>query len=360
MQVFPDQPKALSNLALAQHQLARYEEALETYKRVAKLSPTDPIPFERIARISEQLGDIKSAVEAAMRAADLYINLREVEKAIENWVYVTTLNPEHVAAHSRLALTHERLGQVKPAIIEYLAVASLFQRAGSPEKTAELINKALSISPDSVEAKQAQALLRSGQLLPKPGRQKSGTGQLRLAKVKEMDAPARPVVSGMDPVAEARQKALARLAEALFEYNDESPAAQERRGLQTIMKGTGQLSLQQAEQTRVVMHLGQAVDMQTKNQDVQAAEELEQVLEAGFKNPSVIFRPGHAPLQERTSRERPAQPAILRQACGFCAGFAPAARADQCPHGALQRGLGGISRSLEAGRFVRGVPRTGG
>ncbi len=96
-------------------------------------------------------------------------------------------------------------------------------------------------------------------------------------------------MSGLDPVAEARQKALTRLAEALFEYNDESPAAQERRGLQAIMKGTGQFSLQQAEQTKVVMHLGQAIDLQTKNQDLQAAEELEKALEAGFKHPSVYF-----------------------------------------------------------------------
>ena len=279
VQEFADRPKALNNLGLALHQLSRFDEALEIYRRVAQLSPGDPIAFERIAQISERLGDRKRAVEAAMHAGDLYINQREVEKAIENWVYVTTLNPDHVMAHSRLALTHERLEQKKPAIFEYLAVASLLQRAGDPEKTAELINKALSISPDSVEARQAQTLLKSGQLLPKPMRQKTGTGQLRLAKVKELDAPQRPALSGMDPVAEARQKALARLAEALFEYNDESPAAQERRGLQAIMKGTGQLSLHQAEQTKVVMHLGQAIDLQTKNQDLQAAEELEKALE---------------------------------------------------------------------------------
>jgi tetratricopeptide (TPR) repeat protein len=289
VQVFPDQPRALNNLGLALHQLSRLDESLDVYKRVAILTPEDPVPFERIAQISERLGNPKGAVEAALRAADLYINQHDVEKAIENWVYVTTLNPEHVTAHSRLALTHERLGQNKPAIIEYLAVASLLQRAGNPERTAELINKALTISPDSAEAKQAQALLKSGQLLPKPVRQKTGTGQLRLAKVKELDAPRPSPSSGMDPVAEARQKALARLAEALFEYNDESPAAQERRGLQAIMKGTGQLSLQQAEQTMVVMHLSQAVDLQTKNQDMQAAEELEKALEAGFKHPSMYF-----------------------------------------------------------------------
>ncbi|GER79470.1 MAG: hypothetical protein JETCAE02_07300 [Anaerolineaceae bacterium] len=286
---FPDHPKALNNLGLALHQLSRFDEALQVYKRVAQVTPEDPVAQERIAQLSERLGDLKGAVDAAMRAADLCLNQREVEKAIENWVRVTTLRPENIKAHSHLALVHERLGHIKPAVAEYLAIASLLQRAGDLEKTAELINKALTLSPESPEAKQAQLLFKSGQLLPRPVRQKGATGPIRMAQVRELESPARPVSSGLDPVAEARQKALTRLAEALFEYNDESPAAQERRGLQAIMRGTGQLSLQHAEQTRVVMHLGQAIDLQTKNQDLQAADELEKALEAGFKHPSVYF-----------------------------------------------------------------------
>ncbi len=289
LEEFPDNPKALNNLGLALHQLSRFDDALEIYKRVAQLSREDPVPLERIAQLSERLGDLRAAVDAAMRAADAFINQRDVDKAIENWVRVTTLNPDHMQAHSRLALIHERLGHTRPAVTEYLAVASLLQRAGNMEKTAELINKALTLLPDSIEARQAQSLFKSGQLLPKPVRQKGGTGPIAMAQIKQLDSPRQPVSSGLDPVAEARQKALTRLAEALFEYNDESPAAQERRGLQAIMRGTGQLSLQQSEQTMVVLHLGQAIDSQTKNQELQAAEDLEKALEAGFKHPSVYF-----------------------------------------------------------------------
>ncbi len=289
LQEFPDRPKALSNLALALYQLSHFDEALAIYKRVAQITPEDAVALERIAQLSERLGDLKTAVEAAMRAAEVYMGQREVDKAIENWVRVTTLNSEHVAAHSRLALIHERLGHVHPAVAEYLAVASLIQRTGNVEKTSELIEKALQLMPDSQEARQAQALLKSGQLLPKPLRQKGGTGPIRMAQVKELDAPSRPIASGMDPVAEARQKALTTLAETLFEYNDEGATAQERRGLQAIMRGTGQLSLQQSEQTKVILHLGQAIDSQTKNQEMQAAEELEKAIEAGFKHPSAYF-----------------------------------------------------------------------
>lgn len=285
---FPDRPGALTSLALALYQLQRYEDALGIYRRVSALTPDDPIPFEKIAELSERLGNLKDAVEAAMHAAELYLKNRDVDKAIQNWVRVITLHPDHVLAHSRLALAHERLGHPQQAVVEYLAVASLVQRSGNLEKTAELVEKARQLLPDSPEVKQALQLLRANQLLPRPVRPKGGTGPIRMAQVRQLE-PARQAVSGKDPVAEARQKALTALADVLFEYSDESGEAQARRGLQAIMRGTGQLSLQKSEQTRVVMHLGQAIDAQTNNQEAQAAEELERALEAGFRHPALYF-----------------------------------------------------------------------
>ena len=122
LEEFPDQPKALNSLGLALYQVGQFEEALQTYQYVAKLSPNDPVPFEKVAQLSERLGDLKMAVEAAMRAADLYLNQRDADKALENWVRVTTLNPEHAAAHSRLALVHEKHGL---HVDEQLKVAEL-------------------------------------------------------------------------------------------------------------------------------------------------------------------------------------------------------------------------------------------
>lgn len=290
LQEMPDQPKALNSLGLALFQQGNYEEALQIYKRVAQVTPADPVPMEKLAQLFERTGHLKEAIDSAFKAADLFLNQRDVDKAIENWVHVTTLEPEHVLAHSRLALAHEKLNHKPQAVIEYIAVASLVQRTGNMEKTAELINKALMIMPDSVEAKQAQTLLRSGQFLPKPLRPKGGTGPIAMARVKELDQPKKQSDSGLDPIAEARQKALTRLAEILFEYTtDDGAAVQARRGLQALMRGTGQLSMQSSEQTKVVLHLGQAIDAQTKDKDSQAAEELEHALEAGFNHPALYF-----------------------------------------------------------------------
>jgi tetratricopeptide (TPR) repeat protein len=131
LEELPDHPKALSSLGLALIQSQQYDEAFQIYQRVAELVPNDPIPFERIAQLSERLGQLKEATDAAMKAAELYLTNRDVEKAIENWVHVTMLNPEHIMARSRLALTHEKLGHIQQAVVEYLAVASLLQHSGN-------------------------------------------------------------------------------------------------------------------------------------------------------------------------------------------------------------------------------------
>jgi tetratricopeptide (TPR) repeat protein len=290
LQESPDHPKALNSLGLALYQLGNIEEALHIYMNVAKLSPDDPVPMEKVAQLSERTGDLKTAVDAALRAGDLFLKQRDTEKALENWVRVTNVNPENAIAHSRLAQVHEKLGHAQQAVTEYLAIASIIQRAGNVEKTKEMIDKALSLLPNSLEVKQAEALFKTGQLLPKPLRGKGGTGPIRMAQVKQLQKP--KTSSGLDPIAESRQKALTQLAELLFEYSDDSPSAQERKGLSAIMKGTGGISLQQSEQTKVVLHLGLAIDAQTKGNEAQAAEEMESALEAGFKHPSLYFMLG--------------------------------------------------------------------
>jgi tetratricopeptide (TPR) repeat protein len=293
LQEFPDQPKALNSLGLALYQLGEFEEALHLYQHVAQFSPDDPVTWEKIGQLSERVGNLDIAIEAAMKAADAFFNQREVEKALENWSRVTILDPENILAHSRLAVVHERLGQSQAAVTEYLAIASILQRVSKPDKAMEIVTKALQLLPQSPEAKQAQLLLKSGQMLPKPIRPKGGTGPLSMAKVKQLQEPSVETNSGLDPIAEARQKALTKLAEMLFDYSDDSPSAQERRGLSAIVKGTGHLSLQQAEQTKVVLHLGQAIDAQTKNQDEIAANELEHALEAGFNHAALYFDLGY-------------------------------------------------------------------
>jgi len=286
---FPDNPKALTSLGLALFELQQYKESLGAYQQAARMTPDDPLPLEKIALLSERLGDLKTAVQSSLKAAEMYIKRQEAEKAMENWIRVTQIDVENQAAHSYLALVHEKLGHNEQAVTEYLAVASLYQRSGDVDKATEMVARSLRLMPNSVESRQAQQMLRGGQLLPKPTRPQGGTGPLRMAQVRQMESP-KAKESGLDPIAEARQLALTRLAEVLFDMSEDSGDLQSsKRGMQAIVRGTGQLSLKTNDRTKIMLHLGQAIDAQTKQQDDMAAEELDKAVEAGFNDPAIHF-----------------------------------------------------------------------
>ena len=289
----PGHPKALTSLGLALFELQDYEESLKTYQKAAQAAPTDPVPLEKVAQLSERLGMNPEAIQAFMKAAELHIKNQNSEKALENWVNVTQLDSDHLAARSYLAMVHERLGHAQQAATEYLAVAGFFQRSGNSAKAAEMVGRAARLKPNSPEVHQAETMLKSGQLLPRPMRSQGGTGMLRLAQVKLPELP-KPANMNLDPVTEANKKAVARLAEVLFDLSDDggNSSMSPKLGMQAIMQGIGSTDPKQSEYSISLLHIGQALDAQSKNQDAQAANELEKALEGGFKDPAIYFELG--------------------------------------------------------------------
>ena len=285
----PDHPMALSSLGLALFELQRFDEALEVYQKAARAAPSDPVPLEKVAQLSERVGKRLEAIQSFLKAAELNIRNQEADKALANWVRVTQLDVEHVTAHSNLAMVHERLGHVQQAATEYLTVASLLQRTGNTDKASEMVGRVLHLIPNSSEALQALTMLKGGQLLPKPMQPQGCIGAPRMEQVKQLESPKNGDTS-LDPIAEACKHALARLAEVLFDLSDGADNPQTpKRGMQSIVRGTGELNLKQSEHTKIILHLGQAIDAQMKNQEAQAAEELEKALAAGFLDPALFF-----------------------------------------------------------------------
>ncbi|HEX9027939.1 MAG TPA: tetratricopeptide repeat protein, partial [Anaerolineales bacterium] len=297
LEEFPDQPQALSNLGLALYQMQQYDESLRVYQRAARANPNDPLPIEKVAEVFERLGQLPQAAQSSLLAAELYLKNRDANKAIENWLRVTRLVPENLAAHTRLALVYERMAEKQPAVQEYLAIACLYQNAGDLEKAARAVSQALKIVPDSEEALRAVELLQQGKPLPKPARPHGSTAPLRMAQVRQLEAPQDEQADGGDPIAQARQQALTELADLRFESppeNPEEPAA--RRGLASMLRGTGG-STRPVDQNRILLHLGQLVDLQTQGQNAQAAEELERAIEAGLDSAAGAFDLGYLQAQ---------------------------------------------------------------
>ncbi len=290
----PGHPKALTSLGLALYELQDYPESLRVYEKATQAAPNDPVPLEKVALLSERLGMIPEAIRSSMKAADLYIKNQDSEKALENWVRVTQLDADHVTARSYLAMVHERLGHAQQAATEYLAVASFLQRSGNAPKAAEMVARAVHLLPNSPEVRRAEAMIKSGQLLPKPMRSQGGTAALRLAQTKQTSVP-KVAVTELEPVEEAHKNAVARLAELLFDLSEEADASpmSPRRGLQAIVQGGGSDEAKQpAAQSLGLLHIGQAIDAESKNQEAQAATELEKALEGGLTDSAIYFELG--------------------------------------------------------------------
>jgi len=59
--------------------------------------------------------------------------------------------------------------------------------------------------------------------------------------------------------------------------------------MKSIMRGTEPLLLEKSDSVSILMHLGKAIDAQTHENDLVAAEELEKTLEAGFSDSALYY-----------------------------------------------------------------------
>jgi tetratricopeptide (TPR) repeat protein len=292
----PERPQAINNLGLAYYQLQRFEEAQACYSRAAKLSPGDPLPVEKLAEIYERIGKIDIAADQSMLAADLYLKIKDADKAIENWARVTQLIPEHLKAHSRLAVVHERLGRTNQAIHEYISVAALLQDIGQIEEAVKAVEQATVLDPDNNEARQALELVRNNKTLPKPVRQRGATGPLRMAAVREMEEIPPEIAKlgkeGPDPISEARQKALTALAGLLFDFTpdsmtDDGEDSTAQRGIRGVFGKDKEDNI-----GKISKYIGSAIDSQTRAEDDDAAKNLRKAIDAGLDFPAAYFNLG--------------------------------------------------------------------
>jgi tetratricopeptide (TPR) repeat protein len=291
LEEFPDNTMALNSLGLALLEMQLYSEALSCYQRASKLSPGDSLPLEKIGVIYERQGKGLEAIKMYTQAAELQLKAHDVDKAIDTWKRVCILQPEHMAARSRLAMIYDRIGRKSEAVREYLATAYLLQKSGDIAKAMQIVEYCLQIMPGSNEARQALGMLRSNQLLPRPTRPPAGTAPLNAVETYRLEPPTTIAEAQLDPIGEARQKALTHLADLLFDQTEEPvPEGQvNRRGVGQISRGSVGVPTEHADRTRIILHLGQAIESQMKGADVQAAEDLERSVELGLNDPAAFF-----------------------------------------------------------------------
>ena len=92
----------------------------------------------------------------------------------------------------------------------------LLQNRGEKDKALQVIDYALKIMPDSVDAQQSKMLVKTNQKLALPDRPQVDTGPLSKENVFKLTAPKIEPKKELDPINEGRQRALETLAGLLF------------------------------------------------------------------------------------------------------------------------------------------------
>ena len=164
---FPEEVETLNNLGLSLVRADRMAEALKVYERAIAVAPQDATALEGAAYVLEAIGNLREASQRYTQVAELYLQERDLEKAIQAWEFAVQFTPGLIPIHAKLAQAHERAGNKKRALYHYLMLGYNFARANQVDRGIKAVERALAIEPRDMRALNTMAALRSGgEVLP--------------------------------------------------------------------------------------------------------------------------------------------------------------------------------------------------
>jgi tetratricopeptide (TPR) repeat protein len=291
LKISEDSPQALTSLGLALIELGEHQEALQCYQRCAQIEPDNPLPFEKIGQLCELKNNTKLAGRAYLRAADLHIKEKNAHKAVENWERIIQFDPNNLTANMRLGIIYEKLGEKIKAVQALLAAASGYQSSGNPEKARQTIEQALKIMPNNQDAARFLSLLADYKPLPREtaARETPVPAVPRRELQNNSSKESQPEI---DPIQEAAVRAVAVLADLVFESESQRVFQSKRKDLQTLLAGASDKIQQLPDLSGVRQHIIQSIDFQKKGAFDEAAGELQKAVDIGLDHPAAFFNLG--------------------------------------------------------------------
>jgi tetratricopeptide (TPR) repeat protein len=296
LRVAPRSIGALANLGLAYANAGNPQAALQAYLKAVELSPATPGLLERLAQVHEQLGQGEFAAEAYLRAAEHYARHHDTKPLVARRLHDAVLAwPDCIRAHETLVDYYQHHGDIDNLLNECAFLAMAYARAGRPDDAAQVCERGLNVSPTSAVLRATRARIAVGDIelseAPVDSERARDSTASRTSPVSPTStrhvgigisggAP----TGGGNPIDVTREKALAELANRLFE--DTLPESEGQ--AQSVPSRPGENAL-----------LSQAIDFQAKGQITEAIEAYEQTVHSdGASSPAVCFNLGLLHLSE--------------------------------------------------------------
>ncbi len=288
---FPRDVNALAGLGMACYSAGQFQAALDAYREVTTLDSDDPVLHERLGKTWEQLDQGKQAAEAYLASAEAYLSQeRAPDLALKRWQDAVRVWPDCLRAHAKLFHYYQRRGQVKEAVQECLALASIYSADGETDYAVQACQYALKLAPHDSDVLAMLDSLRYGEhSTAEEGAEGFGRDTGILTAMGEqvdttlLDFDVSPAVESSGerggPIEITRQKALSDLAESFFEEDDALP----------VLEPATAPRLGKAEIDGLI---GRALEFQTRGEIEEAIDAYESVLKAGVNQPAVNFNLG--------------------------------------------------------------------
>ncbi len=264
----PNEPAAYEGLGTAYRGLDRLIKALENYKLAARYSRGDILYLRQVADMQELLGQEEEAGRTYLAIGEAELGRRRLQEAMDYWHRAIMLEPNLLQAHRRLASVYKRQKSIPSAIREYLEIARIAQAEKNTEEALQACQQALELDPRNKDVLTAIELIKQGTNIANTEKRSSSTGSTddlpRMSAALDRVAQ-KPELGAVAPIVQARQDAMAQMAEKLFE---------------------------EASDMKASTLISQALDAQTQGMTNEAISYYEQIMQAGIKGPSIHFNLG--------------------------------------------------------------------
>lgn len=296
LEIDPENFKAISNIGLAYFEMRDFAASLKSYIAAVAINSDDPAPYEKMFLIYQEIGQPAEAVKAALKAAESHLKNEDIQKAIENWKRVVELDIQNIKAHARLAMVYQRLGKKKLTVSEYINSASLLQLTGNTKKAAEAIERALQFSPENIIALRAKEILHQGRQLPLPEPIIKQPVEDLVIDAPQLEQP-KPEEQKeyKNPIAEAVDRAMIVLAEALFEEAifGKGENLDQDRDLDSALSWNIDGETDLTDDSLLKLHVSQAIEHYSSGNEKEASDNIKSAIDDGYNNPAAYFFLGY-------------------------------------------------------------------